>query len=205
LSIADAHSESNPNAYWALPKPTWDAWNRKSKCLLWEAVTLACDVDPGLYLPHGLSAESGVDSVLQRVPGNVLNLLGLAKIAVASEKLKTTQFRSDDLMRSEVDLSEFTAWLNKLGHTPPVEYHWTARELATGQFQWPWGSYQTKGLQVLALATDRFWKNYDPSDSSTAPKSEDVIAWLEVNGIARRKAEIMASLLRADDLAPGPR
>ncbi|MFM7008574.1 MAG: hypothetical protein ACKO0Z_04475 [Betaproteobacteria bacterium] len=205
MSTDDEHSEPNPNDYWSISKPTWDAWNRKTKCLLWEAVVLACDVDPGLYFPYGLNADSSVDGVLQPIPGNVQNLLWLAKNALASESLKSTQIESTDLLQSEVDLSDFTTWLNKIRYPRPKEFPWTARELVTGSQQWPWGSHETKGLRSLARAVDRFWKNYDPDDISTAPRNEEVIAWLKSDGVSENLAKAIASLLRPEDLRTGRR
>lgn len=71
--------------------------------------------------------------------------------------------------------------------------------------KWPWGSHETQLLRHLAAAADRFWKNYDPSDPTTAPTNQEVIDWLVEHGVARRNAEVMASILRADGLHPGPR
>ena len=172
---------------------------------LLEAVALACDVDPAIFKPYGLTADAVQDSLLTPVPANVRYLLDLAKIAVGSGILKVSPTKDAGLMQREVELSDFTAWLQMLGHETPIDFPWTARELVSGAFQWPWGRHQTKSLQFLALAADKFWKNYDPSDHSTAPKNDTVIAWLEEKGVARRKAEVMASLLRADDLPTGPR
>lgn len=186
-------------------KPNWPDWNRVSRCPLWEAVTLACDVDPSIFQPYGLSPEAAPDSYTTPVPSNVQNLLALAKIAVGSGALKLLPAKSTSLMQRQVELSHFTTWLRMLGHDTPSGFPWTARELLSGEFQWPWGSYQTKSLQLLALAADKFWKNYDPSDHATAPKNETVVAWLMCNGVSSRRAEIMASLLRADDLPTGPR
>lgn len=70
---------------------------------------------------------------------------------------------------------------------------------------WPWGNYDTKLLRDLAAAADKFWKNYDPADPSTAPTNEQVVSWLIGRGVAKRSAEIMATILRADDLPTGPR
>ena len=108
-------------------------------------------------------------------------------------------------MECEVELTEFTTWLRKLGHKIPDDYPWSTGKLIGSAFQWPWGTYQTKDLQLLAQAADKFWKNYDPTDHSTAPTNETVIAWLEEKSVSRRKAEVMASMLRADDLPTGPR
>lgn len=71
--------------------------------------------------------------------------------------------------------------------------------------KWPWGEYETDLLRKLAGAADRFWRLYDPSDPSTAPTNEHVEEWLVKEGVAKRTAAIMATILRADGLRPGPR
>jgi hypothetical protein len=70
---------------------------------------------------------------------------------------------------------------------------------------WPWGDYDTKLLRELAAAAERFWKNYDPADPGTAPTSEQVEKWLVDRKVPKRTAQIMAKILRADGLRPGPR
>ncbi len=75
----------------------------------------------------------------------------------------------------------------------------------TQAMKWPWGDYETNLLRHLAAAADRFWKNYDPTDKTTAPTNQQVIDWLKDRGVADRNAEIMAKILRADDVPPGPR
>ena len=205
MATNNSNSRFDSNGFWTAPTPTWDDWNRKTKCRLWEAVTLACDVDPAIFQPYGLTAGAAQDSVLTPVPTNVQHLLDLAQIAVGSGVLKVTPNKDASLMQREVELSDFTSWLQMLGHETPVDFPWSARELVSGAFLWPWGSHQSKSLQFLALAADKFWKNYDPADHSTAPKNETVMAWLEAQGVSQRKAEVMASLLRADDLPMGPR
>lgn len=86
--------------------------------------------------------------------------------------------------------------------------------LATAQaatsHRWPWGAYETALLRQLAATVEKFWVRYDPEDTTTASKSNDVVAWLtaqEVNGkpIANRVAEVMAQMTRADGLPTGPR
>jgi hypothetical protein len=69
----------------------------------------------------------------------------------------------------------------------------------------PWGNHETRYLRKLAQASDRFWKLYDPSDPTTAPTNNMVVEWLVEEGIPRRTAEIMATILRADGLPSGPR
>lgn len=70
---------------------------------------------------------------------------------------------------------------------------------------WPWGSYETELLRKLAAAANRFWKLYDPRDTSTAPTNDAVVAWLKQQGVAERNAQVMATILRADRLPTGPR
>ena len=77
------------------------------------------------------------------------------------------------------------------------------REKATQE--WPWGTYETALLRKLAHAVSRFWIHYDPADPGTAPSSEVVSAWIQEQGVAKRVAEIMAQIVRADGLRTGPR
>jgi hypothetical protein len=70
---------------------------------------------------------------------------------------------------------------------------------------WPWGTHETELLRHLAAAGGRFWVNFDPSDPTTAPTNEDVSTWLTARGVSKRMADAMASILRADGLATGPR
>jgi hypothetical protein len=73
-------------------------------------------------------------------------------------------------------------------------------------YKWPWGNHNTKDLEHLAAAANRFWTLYDPSDFTTAPTNKVVADWLVTNrGVARERAGYMASILRADGLPDGPR
>lgn len=71
--------------------------------------------------------------------------------------------------------------------------------------KWPWGNHETALLRKLSEAASKFWALYDPSEPSTAPTNEQVASWLVSNGTSQRTAEVMATLLRADGLATGPR
>jgi hypothetical protein len=193
------------NDYWTLSTPNWGDLQQVKRLSLWEASALACDIDPQNYRPFGPTDEAPADSFLAPVPQVLKDLLAMAKGAVGSGAVKLEKRDSGNLLASEVDMADFTTWLRSIQHKTPSGFPWIPKALASGAHQWPWGSYQTKELDLLARAADRFWKNYDPSDSSTAPKGDNVIAWLVENGVAKRKAEVIASLLRADDLPTGPR
>lgn len=70
----------------------------------------------------------------------------------------------------------------------------------------PWGNHETKLLRALAEASYQWWRTYDRDDKTTAPTNEDVAAWLrQKHGVAQRVAEVMAQILRADDIPQGPR
>jgi hypothetical protein len=71
--------------------------------------------------------------------------------------------------------------------------------------RWPWGHHDTVLLRHLSAAGERFWKLYDPNDSTTAPTNKQVSEWLEQRGVAKRVAQIMAQMLRPDGLPVGPR
>jgi len=70
---------------------------------------------------------------------------------------------------------------------------------------WPWGTHETELLRHLDAAARKFWVRYDPADPTTAPKNDIVTEWLVTRGVALRVAQVMAQILRADGLRPGPR
>lgn len=71
--------------------------------------------------------------------------------------------------------------------------------------KWPWGDHETELLKKLADAASKFWVLYDPDDHTTAPTNQQVIDWLMEQGVAKRTAAVMATILRADGLPTGPR
>jgi hypothetical protein len=69
-----------------------------------------------------------------------------------------------------------------------------------------WPAHETNALTALRLATVKFWANYDPIDSNTAPFNEDVAEWLvKEHHISATLANSMATISRADGLKKGPR
>ena len=72
--------------------------------------------------------------------------------------------------------------------------------------RWPWGNHHTEALGHLEAAAKRWWVNYDPDDSSTAPLNQDVIDWLiKEHKTTEARAKSIASILRVDGLPSGPR
>jgi hypothetical protein len=71
--------------------------------------------------------------------------------------------------------------------------------------QWPWGAHETDLLRHLAAAGKKFWQDYDPDNHTKAPTNDQVIKWLVRQGVSSRNAEVMATILRANGVPPGPR
>ena len=70
---------------------------------------------------------------------------------------------------------------------------------------WPWGKHTTEMLEHLRAAGERYWRLYDPTDSTTAPTNATVAEFLKGREVSTRIAEAMATILRADGLQSGRR
>ncbi len=201
------NNESTPTpenpSYQRLRPPVWDDWKSIEKVRLWQAVALICNLDPNQYTQFDLPYLSR--PFFDPPPHNFEELLILAKSAVGSGPLKLSSISEQGLDESEINLSSFGAWAKSVGYKIPSEFPWHEEEFRTMNHEWPWGSYETELLRKLAAAANRFWKLYDPSDPTTAPTSEDVTDWLMKQGVAERNARVMATILRSDNLRPGPR
>lgn len=185
-----------------VPKPDWAAWKTKTHALLWEAAALACDIDPRHIELEGRRLIAS----LYGYPEPMKELLAMAKSAVAAGgMLRLREIPSTNFERAEVSLVNFATWLIQIRYPVPAEFPWAPETPDFTQLHWPWGRHSTSLLRKLAEAADRFWKNYDPDDPSTAPTNEQVTSWLIEQGVAKRNAELMATLLRADGLPTGPR
>jgi hypothetical protein len=170
----------------------WDYWR---KLALWP-LDVACQLVYGED-PKGMLPEDNSNPDIDGRP-DFVNLYHQAIAAIKARTLST-------VFDLEVRPAEFLAWAQ--GQGVPL-----LRELADIPCPppaggWPWGSYETKLLRDLAAAAEHWWKNYDPSDPTTAPTNQQVIDWLtkEREGVTPRAAASIATILRADGLSPGPR
>lgn len=199
-------SEDDSNAMqdlWAHRKPNWDDWKIAKQARLWHAVALACDLDPSNYQ---LFNAPQLAPMMKAPPRQFEDLLIMAKGAIGAGGILKLASKSDEgLEESEVKLSNFATWLKSISHQPPPQFLWQPEAITFSNMDWPWGRHETALLQKLAAAAHRFWKNYDPSDTTTAPTNQQVIDWLKGQGVAERTAEVMATILRADGLPTGPR
>jgi hypothetical protein len=193
----------NPQSLYALHRPVWSGWKQVKTIKLWHAVALACDLDPYQFMVFD---SPGLDRVFTRIPAKFDGLLSLAKNSLGgSSILKPIRICPDDIEETEIAPSNFGAWARSIRYPLPAEFPWQDEPALPLSREWPWGTYETELLRYLALAANRFWRNYDPKDPSTAPTNNDVIGWLVEHGVAKRTAEIMATILRAEGLPSGPR
>lgn len=104
------------------------------------------------------------------------------------------EFFGGGFIKDEFVLADFVA----------KSYQSSGSEQAEGR--WPWGAHHTKVLAHLEAAANKFWKHYEPSDATTAVNNDVVEMWLiQERGVSGRIAKVMATILRADGLATGPR
>lgn len=178
-------------------KPKWAEWKSATKAKLWHAVALACDLDStslGFF-----DIDKHRSSLSLGYPAIFVNLLKLAINNLGQDSLLGPA-NMTDLEGTEIELSKFAAWLKNVGHIPPDEFPWIPDNIPLGNHVWPWGKYETNLLATLALAADKFWKDYNPN-TSNPPKQPEVVSWLLRNGAPSNNiAEAIATILRADGL-----
>lgn len=185
-------------------KPNWGDWKSASKAKLWHAVALACEMDPSNF--PNFDFDKLTPHFDLNYPTVFASLLTLAKHNLgANGILKATSFDLYDLEGTEISLRNFATWLKSINHQLPAEFPWVPEEMPLYNLDWPWGRHETDLLRKLAAAANRFWKNYDPSDPSTAPTNQEVAEWLKKEGVAERNANVIATILRPDGLQTGPR
>ena len=99
-----------------------------------------------------------------------------------------------DWSKTTVTVKALNAWLHKAGH-PPL---FAPTEAEGGP--WPWGTYTTRRLELVAEVVREFWSTYDPDQPKTAPTNAEIRAWLiEEKGVSEREATAIAMVCRADD------
>jgi hypothetical protein len=183
-------------------EPDWSHWRTKSDAPLWCAVCLACNIDPEQFIVKGQRLPSPLG--LYSTPAAVL--LDLARSCIATGGLlRPIEVNGIDIDSSKVSLANFVTWLDSIKHPLPAEFPWVPEAPDFTNLVWPWGRHSTGALRKLAEVANKLWKDYDPDDPSSAPTNRQVIEWLTGQGVAKRTAEVMATILRPEDLPMGPR
>ena len=192
--------------------PNWETWRLMPRPALWQCVALSLNIDP-------YKLKRDAFCFPERVSDQFRNRID---VTCATLRERHPADCAPIAERSPLSLRKFAAWAREFVWDAPIELLAMADEHDPGEQKmpttaegrpqgdaddpkWPWGSHDTKLLRHLAAAADRFWKNYDPSDPTTAPKNQEVTDWLKKQGVAHRNAQIMATILRANDLRTGPR
>ena len=114
-----------------------------------------------------------------------------------------TQFDNQGFARHVV-----ADWLEAIGLNSIYQFTLDAPRVdkeVTGH--WPWGDHHTELLGHLEAAAKRYYRvNYEPTDATTAPLNTDVSEWLTAERkVSQKMAASIASMLRPDGLATGPR
>jgi len=126
--------------------------------------------------------------------------IGVLLFAIKDKK--KSEFGAQRFSREEV-----SRWLSAIGMKSVYQFDRRQpqpKEQVSGR--WPWGDHHTELLGHLEAAARRYWQNYDPTDATTAPTNKDVAAWLVTKRkVSQKMAESIASMLRPDGLATGPR
>lgn len=178
-----------------IAKPDWSKWRLMVEADLQNAVALSCDIDPEA-LKRGIKGEL-LDEFFRR-----------SDIARNHKHAGSLRFviRSSPFGNiAMVGLLDFARWAESLGLPLPGEFPRPPFEEPKLASRWPWGMHDTRLLRELAAAAQHHWTGYDPASPATAPNSEEVQRWLTARGVAsKRVAEVMAQILRADDLKSGP-
>lgn len=187
--------------------PDWSYWLNITRVPTKSACALSCGIDPRSFREED-SKDPGLAEYRRRCDW--------AREAIAADELaseidqRISNYYGGGRIESAVmvALTDFRAWGESLPRplTFPDEYPQAKAPANANDICWPWGSYETELLRKLAAAALRFWVNYDPNDPSTAETNERVAEWLEKEqGVSKRRAEVMAQILRADGLRTGPR
>jgi hypothetical protein len=182
--------------------PVWERWICRSTPTLKEAVALSCNIEPAALLaPADWGFGDGDDAI--------------DKFNLYSSRLETAQEEAGvafKVRRGRVRMVEFSGWaigLSKLStewRNLPAAFELFASGAPAPQ--WPWGDRSTELLDHLVEAA-KLWKDYDSSKPATAPVLAEVVEFLTKRKwkgklISKRMATVMAQLLKADDLRPGP-
>lgn len=179
-------------------------WCEAEDLSLRSAALLTLGIDPSAL--YAEIEAYGEPVSLSELPDNFLERIETLRSAVRAGSLAPLALEYDQYERVDENLTriktvDFVNWCNSKG----IPHNLPDYDSPRCTDKWPWGNHETELLRHLAAAGVRFWKNYDPSDPTTAARNEDVVDWLKEQGVAERNAEVMATMLRANSLRPGPR
>lgn len=194
----DAQKDFLPSPF-NLPEPDWLAWKKETHTPLWQAVALCCNISPTTLAFPG--DEKRRFPIEREGTNNFSALLNQACNALAAQRIRAKNYCAETPEDSEIDLAEFAKWAGSIGISMPLGFPQRDTETPPPISGWPWGTYQTEMLALLAEAVERFWVRFDPNEPDTAPDSKtDVIPWLRSKGLSNNMAEAIATIIRPKNI-----
>ena len=185
-------------------KPDWEWWGNVDEVTVIEAVALSMDVDPNKLHYRKPPGTMGVVEVRDESPEFD------KRFSLAIRNLKVLEAWGiggvvGKLEYCLVKLVKFTAVALSWNWKIPPEMAAVAEpdKRDAKILEWPWGSRETKLLGHLAEAAKELWSRYDPTDATTAPTNIQVQDFLINRKVSKRVAQVMAQILRADELPSG--
>lgn len=189
--------------------PNWDKWKLVPDAKLWEAAALSLNIAPEkVRFGSGHGVRFGPPPVFAETQEFNDRLFVVVRNFGDGSELAPTSVVFGNSLKCTVKLPLFATWATRVQLDIPEELLKLAEkvdDVANKRGSWPWGDHETNLLRKLAAAVREHWTGYDPNRPKSAPKNATVIRWLEEQGVAKRTAQVMASILRRDDLPPGPR
>lgn len=190
---------------------TWRKWSRMRKACLWQAVALHCSLDPRYMTSTSIRFDDDL-------PNDSAARFYQEREIIAAQHLNDGTLKSGgsqdcSLLHRTVMLTDYRKWAQEMDMPLPPEFpSERALKIITGEpiNKWPWGSHDTALLRLLA-EVGNLWRpeseggNYDPEDPTTAPTNNQIESWLKARGVSNKTSQVMATMLRDDDLPSGPR
>lgn len=131
-------------------------------------------------------------------------------VALLSEAMESGQVmdkKSESFSVQKFTRKELSRWLSAIGFKSAYRFDLKQPDATQDPpGRWPWGNYHTELLGHLEAAALRYWVNYDPNETTSAPINATVSEWLQTKRkVSQKMADGIATLLRADGLPTGPR
>jgi hypothetical protein len=190
--------------------PYWPKWKcyQFDKLYLAEAVALSCNIEPDFL------KEASQDCFYDDDFGEFDLRFDIAK-DVAGEAFEAKRVpEKNGLETIRVHLGDFVIWALKMQKLSPdiwlvMPAEFVAFAAERPAPKWPWGDHNTELLKHLAAAGE-LWEDYRRKARETAPRSKEVTNVLRARKykdetFPLRVAQVMAQILRADDVKRGRR
>lgn len=195
-------------------RPFWDKWRccRFFPIDLDEAVALSCNFETEVVDGWDLFGLNDEDLDEFRVRLDIANRAAESGGVFDVVRVPEKDGRETVKVRRLYDFVRWALQMRgqdlKLWKNVPKEFVELAVEAPSPK--WPWGDRTTELLDHMAAAGEFWREKYDPAFPATAPTSDDIEKFLlkrkwGKKDFPKRVAEVMAQILRPDDLKSGPR